>query len=245
MNRMNRIRIGTSGWHYPHWSGSFYPENIATEHWLDYYAEHFHTAEINNSFYQLPAKTTFEHWRASVPSDFTFAVKASSYITHRKKLNDPEESVQNFFERVQILGDQTGPILFQLPPRWHCNLERLAAFLNVLPTEYRYTFEFRDRTWLIPETYELLANHNAALCIYDWGGERSPTEVTADFIYLRLHGPKAPYQGEYSTQALAGWAGAFSTWARQGKDVYCYFDADEKGIAPNDAQRLIKMLNDS
>lgn len=240
---MSHIHIGTSGWHYQHWRNTFYPEELASEDWLDYYTQHFHTVEINNSFYQLPEEKTLKQWRGKVPEGFSFTVKASRYITHQKKLKDPQQSLPSLLERIAILGDKLGLILFQLPPRWHCNPERLGEFLAALPEDYRYVFEFRDRSWFNPEVYELLATHQAAFCIYDLAGELSPKEVTADFIYVRLHGPDDAYQGQYSTQTLSGWAGAFSTWTSQGKEVYCYFNNDQFGYAARDARHLQSMID--
>lgn len=242
MSEDGAIHVGTSGWHYDHWRGPFYPEALAKEEFLTHYARRFQTVEVNNTFYQLPREKTLVQWRQAVPREFVFAVKASRYITHMKKLKDPQEPVSNFMERVAALEDKLGPVLFQLPPRWRFNGERLHSFLEALPDGHRYVFEFRDHSWFNDRAYEALARHNAAFCIYHLAGELSPKEVTADFVYVRLHGPAGSYQGQYRTEDLAGWAGAFSTWARQGKDVYCYFDNDEAGYAAQDALRLQEMV---
>lgn len=238
-----RIHIGTSGWHYDHWQGPFYPEDLAAEDMLDFYAQHFQAAEINNSFYQLPKAATLSSWRNTVPETFRFAVKASRYITHMKKLKDPAASVEKFFDRIEALGNRLGPILFQLPPDWRCNIERLEAFLAALPKKGRYTFEFRDPSWFCDEVDQVLEQAGAAFCIYDLAGRQSPKKVTTDFVYLRLHGPDDAYEGSYSTQALAGWAGAISTWATQNKDVFCFFDNDQHGYAPANAGQLQEMLD--
>jgi uncharacterized protein YecE (DUF72 family) len=238
------IHVGTSGWHYGHWKGPFYPEDVTADGFLGYYADRFHTVEINNTFYQLPDRETLVQWRSTVPPGFVFAVKASQYITHMKKLKDPEEPVSNFLGRVRALEDRLGPVLFQLPPRWGFNPQRLSSFLEALPTGYRYAFEFRDPSWFDVEAYELLREHSAALCMYHLAGCLSPKEVTSDFIYVRLHGPNGPYQGRYSAEELAGWAGAFATWTKQGKEIYCYFDNDEAGYATRDAVRLQAMIED-
>ena len=242
MKKNPRVHIGTSGWHYDHWLGPFYPKHLPKPEFLDFYQKHFHTVEINNSFYQLPAAKTLRDWRDRVPPGFIFAVKGSRYITHMKKLKDPEQSIRPFFDRVRILDDRLGPILFQLPPRWHYNAERLEAFLMALPREYRCALEFRDPSWLNQGAYRLLADHGAAFCIFELGGQLSPREVTAGFVYLRLHGPGGPYQGKYGAPALAGWAGAISSWVSQGKEVFCYFDNDEAGYAPQNALRLQELL---
>ena len=238
MRGEGRIHIGTSGWHYAHWRGPFYPKEMPLEEFLNYYIRHFRTVEINNSFYQLPRIETFEMWRRTVPQSFVFAVKGSRYITHMKKLKDPEKSVSIFLERVRILKEKLGPILFQLPPRWKLNPERLESFLEALPKEFRYAFEFRDSSWFRDETLEILSKHGAAFCIYDLAGFQSPKEVTSDLIYIRLHGPGDRYQGKYPPQTLAGWAGVFAAWAKKKKEIFCYFDNDQAGYAAQDALSL-------
>jgi uncharacterized protein YecE (DUF72 family) len=240
--RKKRIYVGTSGWSYDHWKGPFYPEHLASNRMLNYYAEHFRSAEINTSFYHLPAEHTVQLWHDATPDNFVFAVKASRYITHMKKLKDPQQSVSAFLQRIGILGDKLGPILFQLPPRWHFNKDRLAAFLSALSRQFRYAFEFRDQSWLNGEAYELLAKHDAAVCIYELDGFLSPKEITTDLIYVRLHGPDGPYQGSYDARSLSGWAGAFTAWTAQGRSIYCYFDNDELGYAAQNAERLQAML---
>ncbi len=236
------IQIGTSGWHYEHWQGPFYPEELSSSEYLSYYAHYFQSVEINNSFYHLPKKETFRQWRETVPQEFLFTVKASRYITHMKKLKDPQEPLANFLEPVQTLGDRLGPLLFQLPPRWRANPERLELFLQELPSDTRAAFEFRDPSWFDECIYTKLEKYNAAFCIYDLDRQTSPKQITTDFIYVRLHGPEGAYQGSYSKQELSGWAGAFSTWSRQGKDIFCYFDNDQAGYAVQNALELQDML---
>ncbi len=238
-----KIHIGTSGWNYKHWRGNFYPEDLPSSGWFDYYIKYFSTVEINNSFYQLPEKKTFEKWRKSVPENFVFSVKASRYITHMKKLKDPEQPVPNFIDNVKGLQDRLGPVLFQLPPRWNMNADRLQYFISQLPDGFRYTFEFRDDSWWHPDIYQILKDANMAFCIFDLAGTLSPKEITADFIYVRLHGPGAAYQGKYDAKTLSGWAGAFSAWQKQGKEVFCYFDNDQKGYAAQNALELAQMLD--
>jgi uncharacterized protein YecE (DUF72 family) len=236
------IHIGTSGWHYGHWKGAFYPADISDGDLLRFYTGYFHTVEINNSFYRLPQKTTMDMWKNTTPPGFIFAVKGSRYITHMKKLKDPSKGVPPLIEVAGLLGNKLGPLLFQLPPHWHINLERLNAFLEYLPADLRYAFEFRDPTWFTDRTYETLAKQGAAFCIYHLAGRLSPREVTADFVYVRLHGPEAAYQGRYDEKTLSGWAGAFSTWKGQGKEIFCYFDNDQAGYAAGDALKLQEML---
>jgi uncharacterized protein YecE (DUF72 family) len=244
MKRSGQIHIGTSGWHYAHWRGPYYPKDIADREMLPYYARSFRAAEINNSFYRLPEKRTFISWREAVPEGFLFAVKASRYITHMKKLKDPEQPLELFIERVSSLEDKLGPILFQLPPRWKCNIERLRAFLDVLGNDCRSAFEFRDPSWFHDGVYQALEQAGAAFCIYDLDGTLSPKIVTGPFVYVRLHGPDGPYRGRYSDQALAGWAGAFAEWVRQGREIFCFFDNDEAGYAVRNALRLQEMASD-
>ncbi len=237
------IRIGTSGWHYNHWKGTFYPEKLSAAKMLDYYIGKFDTVEINNSFYRLPLETTFEEWKNAVPKDFLFAVKASRYITHMKKLKNPETGFRKFFDRVVFLGRKLGPILFQLPPHWQSDPERLDCFLEYLPRELRYAFEVRDPSWFSDSVTAVLKKHNAAFCIYDFDRRLSPRTVTADFVYVRLHGPEGRYTGSYSQETLADWAQTFRSWSRQRKDVYCYFDNDQAGYAAKDALRLKALVS--
>lgn len=237
------IHIGTSGWHYGHWEGNFYPEGMDKGSYLSHYCTKFRTVEINNSFYQLPSTETFQDWRDTVPGDFIFSVKASRYITHMKKLKDPAESVQKFLDRLPALQDKLGPILFQLPPNWGSNPERLSSLIEVLPEDLRYAFEFRDRSWFISEIYDILSDADAAFCIYELDGRISPKRITSDLVYLRLHGPDGPYRGQYDDETLGGWADDFRNWCGEGREIYCYFDNDEAGYAAQDAQRLIEMLN--
>jgi len=239
-----RVHIGASGWHYGHWRGPFYPEDLAAGGFLQYYVRYFHTVEVNNSFYRLPSERALGTWRDTAPPGFIFAVKGSRFITHMKKLRDPERSLAPFLERMAILGEKLGPILFQLPPRWHFDAARLAAFLGALPTLQRYTLELRDRSWINARALDLLAAHGVAFCIYELAGYRSPREVTADFVYIRLHGPGAPYQGRYDPRNLAGWAEAIAAWSQQGREVFCFFDNDESGYAVRNALELQDLLRE-
>jgi len=208
---------------------------------LSSYADRFKTVEINNSFYQLPAKKDLKTWAETVPENFIFCVKASWYITHMKKLQDAAPA-RTFLGRIAVLDSRLGPVLFQLPPNWKCNPARLRAFLQLLPTGIRYVFEFRHTSWFTAEIYELLRAYGAAFCIYDLAGTQSPKEVTADFVYIRLHGPDGAYAGSYDTQTLAGWAGAIYSWAGRGREIFCYFDNDQQGHAPRNALQLQDML---
>jgi uncharacterized protein YecE (DUF72 family) len=237
-----KTRIGTSGWHYKHWVGRFYPDKTKPADMLKLYLEKFNTVEINNSFYRLPEEKTFENWSASVPGDFIFAVKASRYITHIKKLKDGRQGFERLQERIDVLKKKLGPVLFQLPPGWEYNGERLNEFINVLPSQYQFAFEFRNHSWYNNETYDLLRKKNAAFVIYELEGHLSPIELTSDFAYLRLHGPGGKYQGSYSDEKLKEWIKRFRSWGNNGiKDVYCYFDNDQNGYAAFNAQRMIEI----
>ncbi len=212
---------------------------------LSYYLQYFDTVELNNSFYKLPERSTFCSWCAAVPGNFRFAVKASRFITHNKKLKDPEDALERFFSRAEALGPNLGPILFQLPPRWKLNLERLEHFLIALPRQHRYAFEFRDLSWNTQEVYALLRSYNAAYCIYELSGYRSPVMVTADWTYVRLHGPGGKYQGSYDRQALNGWATQVVKWSRSLKAIYVYFDNDDSAYAPHNALELKQLIHRS
>jgi uncharacterized protein YecE (DUF72 family) len=238
-----RCFIGTSGWSYRHWRGPFYPRALAKgEDQLRFYAERFASVEVNSTFYRLIEQDTFRKWRKTTSEGFVFACKGSRYLTHMKRLRDAEQGIGRFFERVEALGDQLGPVVFQLPGRFKPDRERLAAFLKALPNAHRYAFEFRDPRWFEPEIFELLRQRDVALCLYEFAGEQAPLEVTADFVYIRLHGPDGAYRGSYDDKALRAWARRISAWSNKGLDVYCYFDNDDSGYAPQNALRLQELL---
>lgn len=236
------ILIGTSGWAYDHWKGVFYREDASQEDLLPAYAESFKTVEINNTFYQLPDAGTVEAWRNRVPAGFVFAVKANRYITHMKNLLESEEPVERMMARVDGLGDKLGPILFQLPPRWHVNAERLASFVGILPQRFRYAFEFRHESWYADPVYDVLEQSGSAFCIHDHKDAPSPRRVTADFVYVRFHGRRGGYEGEYPSTDLSGWADTIAGWHGEGLDIYCYFNNDFRGYAVANARELIELL---
>jgi Uncharacterized conserved protein len=239
---MASVQIGTSGWHYKHWIGPYYPLSLPPRSMLDYYGRDFDTVEINNSFYRLPSTTTFEAWKETTPGGFCFAVKGSRYLTHNKKLLDPKPALDRLLTATGGLGAKLGPILFQLPPNWHCNLDRLQQFLHALPARVRYSIECRDQSWHNPDVYRLLQEHNVAFCLYELGGVRSPVEVTADFVYVRLHGPGNKYEGDYSAGTLKSWADQIDRWKQSDIDVYVYFDNDQAGYAVKNAKELKRIL---
>ncbi len=234
--------IGVSGWQYPDFAERFYPEGMAKNEQLNYFASQFSTVEVNNTFYQLPSVRTVNNWRKTVPDDFTFAVKASRYITHMKNLLEPEETLPVFLERIALFGEQCGPILFQLPPQWGVNETRLKKFLGHLPDDHRYTFEFRNPTWFKESIYHRLQAKNMAFCVYDIDYRQSPIITTADFIYIRLHGPGQAYRDPYDLDAIGRWADRIQYWVNSGLDVYCYFDNTFRGYAWDNAKTLINLL---
>lgn len=238
-----KIYIGTSGWHYPHWKNVFYPPGMQPRDYMNHYLQFFRTVEINNSFYRLPSPETFAAWRTSVPENFTFSVKANRFITHMKKLKDPVQSLERFLHHVGFLEEKLGPILFQLPPGWNLNFDRLKEFIDVLPAYHRYTFEFRHPGWYDEQVYALLRERNISFCIYELARHISPMQLTADFVYVRLHGPGEKYEGSYPDHVLQEWAAQAGEWKAQGKDVYIYFDNDQYAYAAFNAQTLNSMVN--
>jgi uncharacterized protein YecE (DUF72 family) len=237
-----RVHIGTSGWHYKHWIGTFYPPQLPPSKMFAFYQQYFDTVELNNSFYRLPTPEAFTAWRKAAAADFCFAVKGSRFLTHNKKLKEPEQALQNLLPRAELLGKKLGPILFQLPPRWKVNLERLELFLQALPKHNRYAFEFREPSWNRDEVYDVLRRHNAAYCIYELAGIHTPFLVTANFSYVRLHGPGGKYQGCYAEDRLKEWAGRITEWSAKLKAIYVYFDNDDSGYAPRNALELKQLV---
>lgn len=236
----HKINIGTSGWSYKHWRGTFYPHEIKVKNHFSYYLQHFNTVEINNTFYRLPSENTFVNWEKQVPDDFIYVIKANRFITHIKKFHDPVDSLYPFMDYVKLLGKKLGPILFQLPPFMKSNIPLLETFLQALPKNFRYVFEFRNSDWYKSEVYDLLEKYNCAFCIYELAGHTSPIQITADFIYLRLHGPGNKYQGSYTDQTLKIWADKCLQWSET-KDVFVYFDNDQNGYAAFNALKLTEL----
>jgi uncharacterized protein YecE (DUF72 family) len=219
-----RAYVGTSGWSYAHWRGLFYPDGVPANRWINHYAASFATVELNASFYRLPKPATIARWAELTPAGFVFAVKASRLITHYRRLKDCQAPLAELLDRVGGFGAKLGPILFQLPPRLALDLEVLSAFLAALPKGQRYAFEFRDPAWHDARVYDLLARYAAAFCLFELGAARAPRIVTADFVYVRLHGRAGRYRGCYSAAALAAWAKWLNSRLIEGKDVYVYFD---------------------
>jgi len=237
----HRIFIGTSGWNYNHWRGIFYPDELSTKEWFHYYRKKFDTVEINNTFYNLPDSNVFKNWKKQAPADFIYAVKVNRYITHMKKLKNPESALKKFFSRVKYLEGNLGPILFQLPPYWKCNAERLKNFLKKLPKDKIHVFEFRDDSWHTKEIFKILDSHNASFCIHDMPYVKCPQIAIGKVAYLRFHGAQRVYQGGYPIRALKRWADWISTQSKK-RDVYIYFNNDAEGHAVKDAAKLKKLL---
>ena len=237
------FRVGTSGWVYPHWKGVFYPPGLPVREWLKFYSSHFSTVELNNSFYRLPSEESFRNWEQITPPDFLFSVKGSRFITHIKKLKVTSRPVEVFLARARLLGPKLGPILFQLPPDWSCNLERLEAFLELLPGDLAFTFEFRNESWFNPEVYRLLERKGIALCLISLPGFVCPVKVTAPFDYIRMHGSGAVYGGLYGPEELSYWARLAKNFLKDGLDLYVYFNNDAFGFAVRNAAEFIEMLS--
>lgn len=241
--KKGKIYVGTSGWKYKHWNTVFYPPDLKQKDQLTFYHSIFDTVELNNSFYKQPAPEKFSAWKKEVPKNFIYAVKANRYFTHLKKLKVSATDVNVFLDSAARLGEKLGPILFQLPPKWNVNLERLEAFLKLLPNSFRYAVEFRNATWYNLEVYALLQSYNVAFCIYELGSHISPSIQTANFLYIRLHGPGEKYKGNYSEATLKLWADFANKTAKTGKDVYLYFDNDEAAYAAFNAQQFLRLLS--
>jgi len=240
-----RARVGCSGWQYQHWRGGFYPAELPQSRWFEHYAATFDTVEINNTFYRLPQRATFAAWAARAPMRFLFAVKASRFLTHMKKLKDPEDPLDRFFTRARALGKHLGPVLYQLPPGWTVDVERFRHFLDALPRDARHVVEFRDPTWYVPETRALLERHGVAMCLHDMPGSATGRDRVGPFVYVRFHGATSKYGGGYPEDRLRRWARWLNEQRDGGTDVYAYFNNDAGGHAPRDAVTLRRLLEDA
>ncbi len=236
------IRVGTSGWHYDDWRGPFYPDTLPKSKWFEHYALHFDTVEINNTFYQLPKAQTFKNWHKQAPDNFLFTVKANRYITHIKRLRDAQEPVERFLEGARLLRNNLGPILYQLPPTFHKDIDRLMAFLQLLPKGRTAVFEFRHKSWFSEDTYELLREFNAAFCIHDMPGIPTPRIITADSIYIRFHGSTGKYEGDYPKSVLRDWAQWIKEHTKAVPSVYAYFNNDIHAYAVLNAKTLREQI---
>jgi uncharacterized protein YecE (DUF72 family) len=242
---MSRVVIGTSGWHYDSWRSRFFPQKLLIRHQLAFYATQFDSTELNGVFYRTPSVETVEAWRTQTPDCFVFAWKASKFITHWKRLSvSSVNSIELMESRLRLLGSKAGPVLFQLPPQFRCDYDRLASFLTLIERKRTYAFEFRHNSWYDDRILDLLREHGIALCLSDHADAPAPWEVTARHVYLRGHGPGGSYQGNYPMKTLNRWACQIHKWKRQRRDVYVYFDNDQKAAAPADAMKLKQLCAD-
>ncbi|HEX9821514.1 MAG TPA: DUF72 domain-containing protein [Methylomirabilota bacterium] len=232
------VRVGTSGWNYPEWKGSFYPDDMKPAGMLAYYAGQFSTVEVNNTFYRMPTTKAVESWAATVPARFTFVLKAPQRITHFARLRDVDDPVRFFCDTTRTLGPRLGPLLFQLPPNFKVDAGRLADLLAVLPPGVRAAFEFRNPTWFTDEVYTRLAARNAALCIADNDGGATPAMATADWGYLRLRATG------YTDDDLRGWLATMRRVGGRWRDAFVFFKHEDKGTGPALAARLQVLLDE-
>lgn len=229
--------IGTTGWSHDSWKGVFYPEKLAKAKYLDHYAGSFATVEMNSIFHQIPPAKALAQIACAVPDSFVFSVRANRYITHIKRLNDGRDIVPNFLAKIGPLGEKIGPILLQMPPNLGFNRERLKSFLAALPRDRRFAFEFHESSWFNEDTYELLAEKNAALGIFQAGERMSPRVSTADFVYVRMHNPKFR-KGTKTAGLIENWKDSFQEWSESDKSIFCYFDQAGDDCAAIDALRF-------
>ena len=242
MSKLARARVGCSGWQYKHWRGDFYPADLPTTRWFEHYAARFDTVEINNTFYRLPEELTFRRWAERAPMRFLFAVKASRFLTHMKKLKDPEEPLDRLFTRMRPLSGHLGPVLYQLPPGWKLDLGRLEHFLQALPKGVRHVLEFREPSWYADDVSRLLERHQVSLCLHDMKGSATGMQRVGPCVYVRFHGAGGTYTGAYPEDRLARWAEWLNEQRRGGAEVYAYFNNDVGGHAPRDAVTLRRLL---
>jgi uncharacterized protein YecE (DUF72 family) len=247
--KSGKLYIGTSGWVYPHWQDIFYPKNLAPKDKLKYFSRHFKTAEINFSFYHLPLSKTYQKWYRETPADFLFAVKASRFITHIKRLKRVKMAWKTFLENSLHLKEKLGPILFQFPSNFKAdkeNIKRLKDFLKILQSssqkDLKFAFEFRHSSWCNQKIYNLLKKYRAAWVIADSPRYPRAEVVTTNFVYIRMHGGKTLYSSNYSIKELKEWAKKIKKYANQSLNVYVYFNNDAKGYALKNAKTLKDFL---
>jgi len=231
-----RVWVGTSGYNYPEWKGTFYPADLPATKMLRYYAEHFSTVEINATFYRMPNAKMVGGWAAATPEDFTFVLKAPKRITHDARLRDVDEPLRYFCDTARALGPKLGPLLFQLPPNFKKDLGRVGDLLVLLPPGLRCAFEFRHDSWFADDVYELLRSRNAACCIADTDKATTPVIATADFGYFRLR------DEGYSEEHLRGWSQTVKRLGVVWRDAFIYFKHEESGTGPALARRLQALL---
>jgi len=240
---MTKYRIGCSGFLYDSWRGNFYPEHLPHKGWLSFYAQKFKTVELNVTFYRLLKKEAFERWYMETPSDFTFVLKGSRFITHIKKLKDVELPLSTFFNLTAPLKEKFEVVLWQLPPTLRLNLKNFENFLKHLKSyPVRHAFEFRNKSWICKSVFKLLNEYNATACMADWPEFIDDLPLTADFVYIRRHGEGGNYMTDYTTEQLKRDANRIKAYLKDGKDVYMYFNNDAYGHAPKNALELCEIL---
>jgi uncharacterized protein YecE (DUF72 family) len=239
-----RYHIGTSGWQYDHWRGRFYPDDLPKQDWFSHYHRTFDCVELNNSFYRQPKDATWDRWRLEAPPGFRFAVKADRYITHMKRFHDCEQPLRRFLSGAERLKAFLGPILYQAPPNFECNqrnLERMDAFLRLLPSALMHVFEFRHTSWFGEEGLRLLRDHGAGFCVQDMPGLQCPVTATAGHAYFRFHGVRQVYAGRYSEELLSEWADKIRDLEGV-REVWAFFNNDVNANAVSNAQSLARIL---
>jgi len=246
--KQGKLYIGTSGWVYSHWQGIFYPKGLPSKDKLKYFSKHFKTTEINYSFYHLPRSSTYQNWYSQTPEDFLFSVKASRFITHIKRLKGVKTAWKTFLENTLHLKEKLGPILFQFPPSFKAtkeNIKRLEDFLRLITkNKLHCAFEFRHKTWYEKKVYKLLKKHKVALVVADSPRYPRADVVTANFVYIRMHGSKVMFSSSYTKKELKDLSQAIRKWLKQRKDVFVYFNNDAYGYAIKNAKELLKFYKD-
>ena len=231
--------IGTSGWHYDHWRGLYYPEGLPKPKWLEFHARQFNTVELNNSFYRLPSEKAFSTWWNSTPDEFVFAVKVSRFITHIKRLKNLGTALENFLSRATFLQNKLGPLLYQLPPNMKRNDTVLESFLSALPQECQHVFEFRNESWIDESVFRILERYNAGFCASDMPGFHCPLVATSGFAYIRFHGSERLYSSCYTNEELLQWAERITVLGKNLKAIYIYFNNDAEAFAVKNAMTLM------
>jgi len=240
---MSSVKIGCSGFLYDDWKGTFYPDELSRRQWLEYYCKRFSTVELNVTFHRVPEKETFSRWYSETPENFSLSLKGSRFITHVKKLKSPVEPLDVFFSRANALREKLGVILWQFPPDFKADPEKLKSFIEVLSLyKVKNTFEFRDKSWINKRVTTLLEKNNIALCMADWPEFLRDLPGTADFVYIRRHGAEGKYASCYSTEQLRADAKEINKFIKQGRDIFIYFNNDASGHAPKNARELRSIL---
>lgn len=240
---MSKIYVGCSGFNYRDWKGIFYPSDLPQKKWLEYYCTIFNTVELNVTFYRVPLAGTFDKWHAETPPDFAFSLKGSRFITHIKRLLDPEEPLAFFFERALRLRNKLKVVLWQFSPGFKIDFDRLQKFVKLLDQyPVRKTLEFRNESWMTKSVAELCAKHGVSLCMADWPEFLDDIPAMTDFVYLRRHGQGGNYAALYPEAALRKDALRIKKYIKNGKDTFMYFNNDFQGYAPNNARELLEIL---